>query len=539
MFTNIFYNLIISIVILFGHIQCEYYTSISGLEDLLTLESKHVITLKQHLVKLEQLKKELDDNLNEVSLEYDKGQNATYQYHEIANFQKIRRYVVDWKPLEKLAIDIRQINVYQKSKISNKNNEPMPNVEDLRGAAKGLSRLQHLYKLSTQDLSKGYLKGKKYSSDMTAFNCFILGKSLYESEEYQTASEWLFEALNKVEIMEKSKNNERKSLFPTLSKVEILQYLGLSLHKAGKSQLALTINSKWLQLDPENPKALENHKIFRDDLKRDRRRYRLKSPSKTSTITDWYEKVCNGELQQTSKDKSKLYCQYTNKNVAYYLLGPLKMELLNLDPFVGLYYDVLHDKEIDEIIQTSKDSLERSEIGDDDDPKTDDIRISKNSWLDLNEKTELVETIKRRLHDITELSPDSAEDMQVANYGIGGYYGLHYDFDENPNADDVEEGNRILTAMFYLNDVEMGGVTAFPILRLAVPPIKRALVVWYNLHKSGYPDFRTSHAGCPVLKGSKWIGNVWFDQVGQELHRPCGLHPDEDISKPYISLGLD
>lgn len=57
---------------------------------------------------------------------------------------------------------------------------------------------------------------------------------------------------------------------------------------------------------------------------------------------------------------------------------------------------------------------------------------------------------------------------------------------------------------FQINDVPLGGATAFPVLRLAVPPIKGSLVVWYNYHKSVQPDYRTWHAGCPVLQGSKW-----------------------------------
>ena len=55
-----------------------------------------------------------------------------------------------------------------------------------------------------------------------------------------------------------------------------------------------------------------------------------------------------------------------------------------------------------------------------------------------------------------------------------------------------------------MNDVELGGSTAFPFLRLTVPPIKRSLLLWYNLHNSTESDFRTRHAGCPVLKGTKW-----------------------------------
>jgi len=57
---------------------------------------------------------------------------------------------------------------------------------------------------------------------------------------------------------------------------------------------------------------------------------------------------------------------------------------------------------------------------------------------------------------------------------------------------------------FQLSDVEAGGGTAFPFLPLLVTPERGSLLFWYNLHPSGDQDFRTKHAACPVLQGSKW-----------------------------------
>lgn len=51
--------------------------------------------------------------------------------------------------------------------------------------------------------------------------------------------------------------------------------------------------------------------------------------------------------------------------------------------------------------------------------------------------------------------------------------------------------------------------------------------MWYNLFKNGTTDLNTRHGACPVISGTKWVGNKWIRERGQEFHRPCGLDKDE------------
>lgn len=124
--------------------------------------------------------------------------------------------------------------------------------------------------------------------------------------------------------------------------------------------------------------------------------------------------------------------------------------------------------------------------------------------------------VSQRIADATGLSMETAEPLHVQNYGIGGRYEPHYDALEICN-------DRIATFLFYMSDVEIGGATVFTEVGVASQPKKGSAVFWYNLHRNGKIDLDTEHAGCPVLRGNKWVANKWIRAFGQEFRRPCRL----------------
>lgn len=81
-------------------------------------------------------------------------------------------------------------------------------------------------------------------------------------------------------------------------------------------------------------------------------------------------------------------------------------------------------------------------------------RIGKYAWFDdFYDKT--IADMSKRVGDMTGLTMNSAEALQVVNYGIGGFYSLHFDF-AIPGDDSYDKilglGNRIATVLFYVRN---------------------------------------------------------------------------------------
>ena len=74
-------------------------------------------------------------------------------------------------------------------------------------------------------------------------------------------------------------------------------------------------------------------------------------------------------------------------------------------------------------------------------------------------------------------------------------------------------GARIKTALVYLNNVEEGGGTRMSKLNKTITPNKGKLLVFTNTYNNtNERHFLAEHAGMPVLKGEKYIFNLWFKE---------------------------
>lgn len=130
-----------------------------------------------------------------------------------------------------------------------------------------------------------------------------------------------------------------------------------------------------------------------------------------------------------------------------------------------------------------------------------------------------VQAIEKRIADRTGCAQNYAEELRGVWYRPGEGYRLHHDAFYPEAADFAElvadRGNRIATAMVYLNTLTQGGETYFPELGLTIAPRAGMLIAWRNLLANKSPDTKMLHAASPARGADKYIVTQWFREVGK------------------------
>ncbi|XP_055380893.1 prolyl 4-hydroxylase subunit alpha-1 [Condylostylus longicornis] len=544
--------IILLLLIRFKYTRCEVFTALAEMEELLETESALITNLESYIdvqqrkidylkIKMQEYQREHSDASRDIQ---------AYLSNPINAYLLTKRLTLDWKQVENLmsydvgASFLENITNYRHIL-------KFPSDEDLTGAAVALMRLQDTYNLETASIARGELNGIQYSTEMSSGDCFELGRQSYVNGDFYHTILWMNEAMSRLNV--EPKKNESGGEF---TKADILEYLAFSTYKQGNVVGALKMTNELLDIIPDHERANGNKQYYEKELAQLKQSDKTKNYVKGDDGSDdtpvadlpvitvskvdpykygyserkLYEMMCRGDLEPLPEQQRPLRCRYVSHDVPFLKLAPLKWEEASLNPLIVMYHDVMYDNEIELVKKMAKPRFKRATVQNSvtGELETANYRISKSAWI-KTEESKIIETIVQRVEDMTGLNMETAEELQVVNYGIGGHYEPHYDFarkDEKNAFKDLGTGNRIATVLFYMSDVKQGGATVFPNIRTAVWPKKGSAAFWFNLFASGEGDYRTRHAACPVLAGTKWVSNKWIHERGQEFRRPCTLEPD-------------
>ena len=147
-------------------------------------------------------------------------------------------------------------------------------------------------------------------------------------------------------------------------------------------------------------------------------------------------------------------------------------------------------------------------------PYTLPVRTSSEACFDPLMENSALRVAQLRMAAAGGIDLPNGEQLTVLRYLPGQQYRPHRDYlpPGTLQMDRPHAGNRTRTVCVYLNAVDAGGATAFPVPGLSIDPLPGRAVVFDNLMHDGSPDPDSLHAGTPVEAGEKWLATLWIRQ---------------------------
>jgi prolyl 4-hydroxylase len=184
------------------------------------------------------------------------------------------------------------------------------------------------------------------------------------------------------------------------------------------------------------------------------------------------------------------------------------------DPLVTVIDDYVTEAERSHIMKLARRDLSAAKVSTVGENAYSDKRTGRVAWV-KHDQTPVVRGLVRRISDLVGIPVTHAESLQVVHYAETQEYKTHFDaYDlgtEKGRLRTEKGGQRLVTALMYLNEVEAGGATGFPKLKLEVEPVPGRLVLFHNISSRSHDRHRKSlHGGLPVIAGEKWACNLWF-----------------------------
>lgn len=222
--------------------------------------------------------------------------------------------------------------------------------------------------------------------------------------------------------------------------------------------------------------------------------------------------------------------------VSNFMTVDSKKLLTNEEPKIYTINNFLTDEECEHFINISRNHIKPALVSGDKEGFVSKGRTGQNHWI-IHNTDNITKQIGEKIAEEVGIPLENAEAYQVIYYDKTQEYRQHYDgwlFDgsEKSRRNMKYGGQRMKTALVYLNDVKAGGGTKFTKLNLEVNAEKGKLLVFENVHSGTNKRHELSeHAGMPVIEGKKWAFNLWFrEESRQKLYN----YKEEISSTPQM-----
>ena len=200
----------------------------------------------------------------------------------------------------------------------------------------------------------------------------------------------------------------------------------------------------------------------------------------------------------------------------------MEATLLSANPLVFFIDNFLDPEDCAHIIAAGRDGQSRGGVAVHGISTVSEARTNTETRLDQWADPRLASFVEK-VSDVVRLPPEHSELLRVLRYREGEKFDAHRDGFGTIMPEDVmllaEGGQRLFTALCYLNDVESGGETVFPNLKIAVRPRLGRLLVFANTGAgSDEVHDHSDHAGAELRGGEKWVAGTFWRQSA--WHQP-------------------
>lgn len=193
--------------------------------------------------------------------------------------------------------------------------------------------------------------------------------------------------------------------------------------------------------------------------------------------------------------------------------SPVEVDWKHRSPRVGVAKNFIPRAMCDWIVHRARPKLGAVQVKD---PTQGGVhaayRTNSGAGFSLIESDLILQMVNARVADTLEVPISNHEPTNVLHYGLREEYRPHHDFITASDLNSAElqtAGQRVATALIYLNDDYEGGETEFPTLKWKFKGHTGDALFFWNVTPEGEPDPKTLHAGLPVRRGEKWLYSKW------------------------------
>jgi prolyl 4-hydroxylase len=205
-----------------------------------------------------------------------------------------------------------------------------------------------------------------------------------------------------------------------------------------------------------------------------------------------------------------------------------KAQMLHAHPPIFCVHEFLTPAECDFLIEAASDAFGPAPVVGKGQGEVSPSRTSSTCYLAREDLPEYM----RKVSLLTGKPAEHCELPQVGRYLPSQQYLQHFDAFDLSNEDGrrfaQNGGQRTITVLTYLNDVGLGGATAFPNLNIQVQPRRGMALVFFPSTLDGLLDKMALHAALPAVD-IKYVSQVWIRQSNYDGR------PSKRLVQPMIA----